>query len=105
VAVIDARTAQLRQTVLASDLLATTPGVSVTHNGGIGGTTSLRSRGAETDQTTVVVDGVKLNDPSQAGGGYNFANMLVGDVSRIEVLRGAQSTLWGSQAIGGVVNI
>jgi vitamin B12 transporter len=48
---------------------------------------------------------VKLNDPSQPGGGYDFGNLLVGDISRVEVLRGAQSTLWGSQAIGGVVNI
>ncbi|HMO43900.1 MAG TPA: TonB-dependent receptor, partial [Phenylobacterium sp.] len=51
------------------------------------------------------MDGVKLNDPSQAGGGYNFGNLLTGDIARIEVLRGAQSTLWGSQAIGGVVNL
>src|SRR3546814_16836712 len=62
-------------------------------------------RGAETDQTVVVIDGVKLNDPSSAGGGYNFAHLLIGDAARIEVLRGPQSILWGSQAIGGVVNV
>lgn len=94
-----------RQMVAVSDLLSTTPGVSFSRNGGLGGSTSLRIRGAETDQTVVVIDGVKLNDPSGTGGGYNFANLLAGDVARIEVLRGAQSTLWGSQAIGGVVNI
>jgi len=88
-----------------SDLLLRTPGVSISRNGGYGTTTSLRIRGAETDQTVVVIDGVKLNDPSSPGGGYNFGNMLVGDASRIEVLRGPQSILWGSQAIGGVVNI
>ena len=93
------------QTVDVSTLLATTPGVSFSRNGGVGGTTSLRIRGAESDQTVVVIDGVKLNDPSTAGGGYNFANLLAGDIERIEILRGAQSTLWGSQAIGGVVNI
>ena len=53
----------------------------------------------------MLIDGVKLNDPSSAGGGFNFANLLTGDYMRIEVLRGPQSTLWGSQAIGGVVNV
>jgi len=105
VTVIDAGDIASSQVADVSTLLAQTPGVSVSRNGGIGGATSLRIRGAETDQTVVVVDGVKLNDPSQAGGGYNFANMLAGDIERIEILRGAQSTLWGSQAIGGVVNI
>ena len=93
------------QTVGVVDLLVRTPGVSLSRNGGIGTTTALRIRGAESDQTVVVIDGVKLNDPSSTGGGYNFGNLLVGDVARIEVLRGAQSTLWGSQAIGGVVNL
>lgn len=93
------------QTIDVSSLLATTPGVSFSRNGGVGGSTSLRIRGAESDQTVVVIDGVKLNDPSTSGGGYNFSNLLAGDIARIEILRGAQSTLWGSQAIGGVVNI
>ena len=93
------------QAVGVADLLVRTPGVTLSRNGGIGSPTSLRIRGAETDQTVAVIDGVKLNDPSGTGGGYNFGNLLVGDIARIEVLRGAQSTLWGSQAIGGVVNI
>ena len=52
-----------------------------------------------------LIDGVKLNDPSSPGGGFNFGNLLIGNIARIEVLRGAQSVLWGSQAIGGVVNL
>jgi vitamin B12 transporter len=88
-----------------ADILVRTPGVSLSRNGGYGTATSLRIRGAESDQTVVVIDGVKLNDPSSTGGGYNFANLLTGDAARIEILRGPQSTLWGSQAIGGVVNI
>ncbi|HEX8469692.1 MAG TPA: TonB-dependent receptor [Brevundimonas sp.] len=93
------------QAVGVVDLLVRTPGVSLSRNGGIGASTSLRIRGAESDQTVVVIDGVKLNDPSATGSGYNFGNLLVSDIARIEVLRGAQSTLWGSQAIGGVVNL
>lgn len=93
------------QAVAISDVLARTPGLSVTRNGGLGGATQVRIRGAETDQTLVLIDGVQLNDPSLIGGGYNFANLLAGDYERIEVLRGPQSTLWGSQAIGGVVHV
>ncbi|KSB90708.1 TonB-dependent receptor [Caulobacter vibrioides] len=103
--VIDAELLRKSQTVVISDLLSRTPGVTVTRNGGVGGTTQLRIRGAETDQTVVLIDGVKLNDPSSTGGGYNFATLLAGNINRIEVLRGSQSTLWGSQAIGGVVNM
>ena len=105
VTLIDAEQVRASQKSTVSDLLAATPGITVTRNGGLGGSTQLRIRGAESDQTVVLIDGVKLNDPSSAGGGFNFANLLTGDYMRIEVLRGPQSTLWGSQAIGGVVNI
>lgn len=105
VTLISAKEQRRSQKTAVSDLLAATPGVTVVRNGGLGGSTSLRIRGAETDQTVVLIDGVKLNDPSQASGGFNFANLIATDYSHIEVLRGPQSTLWGSQAIGGVVNI
>jgi len=105
VTVLDKAAIDRNQDLGVADLLLRTPGVSLSRNGGYGTNTSLRIRGAETDQTVVVIDAVKLNDPSSAGGGYNFANLLVGDAARIEVLRGPQSILWGSQAIGGVVNI
>jgi vitamin B12 transporter len=105
VTLIDAEQVRASQKLTVSDLLATTPGVTVSRNGGLGGSTQLRIRGAEHDQTVVLIDGVKLNDPSSVGGGFNFAHLLTGDYMRIEVLRGPQSTLWGSQAIGGVVNV
>ena len=62
-------------------------------------------RGAASDQTVVVIDGVKADDPSLTGRRLTIsrASLMVGDIQRIEILRGAQSTLWGSQAIGGVV--
>ncbi len=96
---------RLDQETGVADILARTPGVVVTRNGGPGETTALNIRGADSDQTVVLIDGVKVNDPSDVGTGYDFANLLTGDVSRIEVLRGPQSTLYGSEAIGGVVNI
>ncbi len=93
------------QATALSDTLARTPGVSFTRNGGVGTSTTVNIRGAEGHHTVVLIDGVKMNDPSSTQGGANFSNLLVGDIGRIEILRGAQSALWGSQAIGGVVNI
>jgi vitamin B12 transporter len=105
VTVIDRAEIERRQTTVVSDLLATTPGVTVTRNGTVGALTGVRIRGAEADQTLVVIDGVRVNDPSSTGGGFNFGNLLSSSVERIEVLRGPNSVPWGSQAIGGVVNI
>nr|WP_303682732.1 TonB-dependent receptor [Brevundimonas naejangsanensis] len=105
VAVLTQAAIEARQTTAVAELLAQTPGVSYSRNGGVGAANSLYIRGAEGHHTVVLIDGVKLNDPSSTQGGFNFGNLLVGDAARIEVLRGAQSTLWGSQAIGGVVNI
>ncbi len=94
-----------RQSVAVIDLLRSVPGITVTSNGGLGTSTSVNIRGADSDQTVALIDGVKLNDPSTPGGGFNFGNLLTGNIERIEVVRGSQSVLWGSQAIGGVVNI
>jgi vitamin B12 transporter len=93
------------QATVLSDLLVQTPGLTLARNGGVGQPTSVFIRGATSDQTVVLIDGVQLNDPSAPGGGFNFANLLTAGVSRVEILRGAQSTLYGSQAIGGVINI
>jgi len=105
VTVLDQTAITASQFTVASDLLQTTPGLTVSRNGGVGQFTSVFIRGADSDQTMVVIDGVQMNDPSAPGAGYNFANLLTSDVARIEILRGAQSTLYGSQAMGGVINI
>ena len=105
ITVIPEATIRDRQALVVSDLLATTPGVGVTRNGGPGGVTAVRIRGAEAEQTLFVIDGVRLNDPSVIGGAYDAANLLVGDIRRIEVLRGVQSAVWGGQAMGGVVSL
>jgi vitamin B12 transporter len=105
VSVINDQTIKASQAVTLSDLLEQSPGLSVVRNGGEGQTTSVLIRGADSDQTLVLIDGVQINDPGAPSGGYDFGDVLTGDISRVEILRGAQSTLWGSQAIGGVVNI
>ena len=94
-----------RQTTSVADLLATTPGITVSRNGGPGQPTAVRIRGAEDSQTLVLIDGVRVNDPGSPGGAFDFGNLLTGNIDRIEVLRGPNSVPWGSQAIGGVVNI
>jgi vitamin B12 transporter len=105
VTVLNQQAIQESQKVDVSELLATTPGITFSRNGGPGTSTSVYIRGANSDHTVVLFDGVVVNDPSLIGGNFDFGNLLVGDISRIEILRGAQSTLYGSQAIGGVINI
>jgi vitamin B12 transporter len=96
---------RLDQETQVDDILTRTPGVTLSKNGGPGGVGSILIRGADSDQTLVLIDGVKVNDPSDPGTGYDFSNLYAGDIARIEVLRGPQSTLYGSEAIGGVVNV
>jgi len=94
-----------RQATFAADMLAEVPGVSISENGAFGGVSSVRLRGAASDKTLVLIDGVPVNDPSAPAGGFDFSNLDLGDVSRIEVLTGPQGSLWGSDAIGGVIAI
>jgi vitamin B12 transporter len=88
-----------------ADVLRGVPGVSLTETGGPGGATALRLRGNDARHTLVLIDGVRVNDPTDVGGGFDFATLSALDIERIEVLRGPQSALYGSDAIGGVVNI
>jgi vitamin B12 transporter len=88
----------------AADALAIAPGVTVSQAGSHGGVAYARIRGNAAGQTLVLVDGVPVNDVASPGGGYDFATLDLADVDRVEVLRGPQSTLWGSDAIGGVIS-
>jgi len=102
---VDDETIERLSLSTVDQLLATTVGVTATQTGPIGGFAAVRIRGAEGEQTLALLDGVKINDPSAPGGGFDFANLLTGNIESIEILRGANSVPWGSQAIGGIVNI
>ena len=87
---------------LVPALLRLTPSVAVTTQGPSGLITEVRIRGAENNHTLLFVDGIRANDP--ATGDFARFELLNADLaSRIEVVRGPQSALWGSQAIGGVI--
>jgi vitamin B12 transporter len=85
-----------------ADLLRETPGTSVIRSGGLGNVTSLFMRGGESNYTKVLLDGVPLNEP---GGTFNFGNLSTGNLARVEVVRGAQSALFGSDAMSGVIQL
>lgn len=101
--VIDAATIEQRGAVFAADILADVPGLSVVRSGAFGGVAQVRMRGATPGKTLVLVDGVPVNDPAEINGAFDFSGFELGDVERIEVLSGPQSSLWGSDAIGGVI--
>lgn len=94
-----------RRNVAIVDQLRMLPGVTVTRNGPVGGIASVRIRGAESQQTLVLIDGIAVNDPSSPSDGFDFGTLLGSNISNIEVFRGANSTTWGSDAIGGVVSV
>lgn len=105
ITVIDRAALERTQTQVISDILRTVPGVRVARNGGVGGVTSTFIRGGESSQTLVLIDGVRINDPSSPNAAFDFGSLLTGNIGRVEVLRGPSSVIWGSQAIGGVINI
>ena len=85
------------------EVLRLSPGLAVFQNGGPGGRANVRIRGGSASQTLVLIDGAIVN--SATAGAFNFAHLTVDNVEKIEIVRGAQSTLWGADAMGGVVNI
>ncbi len=103
VSVISEQDIDHRQTQSVADTLRNVAGVDISQSGSLGTTASVFIRGADADQSLILVDGVEVNSPTL--GGFNFGNLMTDDVGRIEVLRGAGGTLYGSEAIGGVVNI
>jgi vitamin B12 transporter len=105
ISVIDAKTLETSQAASISDILRTIPSIAIARNGGVGSQTSIFIRGGESSQTLMLIDGVRINDPSSPNAAFDFGALLTGNIDRVEVLRGPNSVIWGSQAIGGVVSV
>lgn len=89
-----------------SDVVSSLPGVSVTQNGPVGSNSSVRMRGLPSRYTAVYIDGIRVDDPTSTQVQFdNFSGLTASEISRIEIVRGAQSAMYGGSAIGGVVNI
>jgi len=80
-------------------------GIDVAGTGAYGGETSVFLRGANSGQTLVMINGVKVYDPISTNASFDFANLTIDNIERIEIIRGPQSSLYGSDAMGGVINI
>ncbi len=105
VTVITAEDLEHDQRRTVPDALNAVPGLNVVQTGGAGGQTSIFMRGTNSNHVKVLIDGIDVGDPSSPNGAFDFAHLLTGDIARIEVLRGPQSGLYGSNAIGGVISI
>ena len=102
---IDAADIDARQQRSLPDVLRDVPGLNLVQSGGEGGQTSIFMRGTNSNHTKVLMDGIEVSDPSNPNGAYDFGKFSAADIARVEVLRGPQSGLYGSDAIGGVVNV
>ena len=104
ITVIDSQQLRSRAALSVSDLLRDVPGLAVSRSGVQGSQTQIRARGAEANHLLVLIDGVEANDPSQSDE-LNWGVLVADDIERIEVIRGPQSSMRGSDAMAGVVNI
>jgi vitamin B12 transporter len=105
VTVIDRKTIEQRDYTVLTQALSAIPGVRVSQSGGYGGNASVFVRGTNSNQVLVLRDGMPLNDASDSSGAFNFGVDTLADVERIEVIRGPMAALYGSGAIGGVINL
>lgn len=105
ITVITAAELERDQRRTVADALQTVPGLNVVDQGGPGHVTSVFIRGTNSNHTKILIDGIDASDPSTPTGAFDLGHLLTSDVERIEVLRGPQSGLYGSDAIGGVISI
>ena len=105
ISVIEREEIELDGLATLVEALKDQPGVATVQNGPSGSLASVFIRGANSKHTLALYDGIRLNDPSSATGVFNFGSDLLGDAGRVEIVRGPLSSLYGSDAIGGVINI
>ena len=105
ISVITAKQISQAQSNSVVDILKTVPGISISQQGGTGKLSSVFMRGANSSFLLVMVDNVEINDPSSSNNAFDFSSLQTADIERIEIVRGPQSTLFGSEAAAGVVNI
>lgn len=103
--VITAEDIESRKFKTVIEALNSLSGVSISSNGGIGQTSSVYLRGMDSKRTLVLIDGVRYNDITTPNGAANFEHLMINDIERIEVIKGAQSSIWGADASAGVINI
>ena len=103
--IVDRERLDQLQSATIGDALQSVPGVTVAARGGLGRQTSAFLRGGNSSQTLVLIDGVRINDLTSPNGAFDFGSLMTGNIGQVEILRGPNSIIWGSQAIGGVVNI
>jgi vitamin B12 transporter len=105
ITVIDSNEIAQKKATNAYDLLKNEYGLSLARQGAPGSLSYVYTRGANSGHTLVLVDGVEVNMPNETTNAFDFANLPVDNIERIEILRGPQSTLYGSDALGGVINL
>ena len=104
VTVITREQIELRQARYVTDLLRSVPGFTVSHVGTTGSQTQVRVRGSEANHVLVLIDGVRANDPA-SGDEFRWELLSTSNIERIEIVRGPQSSLWGSDAVSAVVHV
>jgi vitamin B12 transporter len=103
VSVVTSEEIEQRQVRRVADALREVPGITVTQSGAPGQLTSVFTRGLRSEHTQVLLDGIPINQGLQ--GAFNFADLTVDNIDRIEVVRGPQSTIYGPRALAGVIQI
>lgn len=105
ISILDAAEIELQQLATLDEALERIPGVAITRSGGVGQNTQIRMRGFTTKHVLVLIDGVKLNNPSEADNQYGVDHLFLDNVEKVEVLRGPQSGVYGADAVAGVINV
>ncbi|MFK5926540.1 MAG: TonB-dependent receptor [Desulfuromusa sp.] len=105
VTIITAEEIEAKQQTQVLDVLRSVPGVNIIRTGSLGGQVSIHLRGTDTRHTLLLIDGIEYRDASTSGGAPSLESLSTDNIAQIEIVRGAQSVLYGSDAIGGVINI